>query len=118
MGASADLTVAIQLSMGDLISAYDLDLVEVADDNVLLRGSTYAIDFFVDRDGVNMVYVETTDRPAKAYNLFLYLRARRGDQLVFLKNMPCDYSCRLVGSLRWQFGAAFKNGGTRHSGGF
>ncbi|MGA7440502.1 MAG: hypothetical protein WBW32_20460 [Luteibacter sp.] len=72
--------------MGDLISIYALDLVEVSSNEVLLRSSTYTIDVVADRDGVSFIYFDTTLTPVKGYNIFLFLVGKRRDKLAFAKS--------------------------------
>ncbi len=67
--------------MASLIARYGLALVEVSDHEVLLKSATYAIDVTADRDGVSMVYFDTTAKPPKGYNVFLFLLHKRRNQL-------------------------------------
>lgn len=86
MSSNANLISIVRKDMGDLISAYALKLVEVSSNEVLLRSLTYTIDVIADRDGVSVIYFDTTQKPAKGYNVFLFLVNKRRDQLAFSKS--------------------------------
>lgn len=88
MNEVSSLAAIVRLCWANLISAYDLSVIEASTNNVLLKASTYAIDIMADRDDVNMIYLDTCEKPVKAYNLFLFLRGVRKDQLTFFAKEP------------------------------
>jgi len=88
MTIRAGLADAVVHHMGDLIAVYGLDVAVATENNVLLRGSTYAIDVIVDRDGVSFIYLDTTGRPMTGYNVFLFLQGKRRNRLEFLSEKP------------------------------
>ncbi|WP_373987858.1 hypothetical protein [Duganella sp. BuS-21] len=73
-------------NMADLISAYELHATEISENEVLLQSQTYFIDVIAEKDGVSMVYFDTSSKPANGYNVFLFLFSKRRSSLVFLKN--------------------------------
>jgi hypothetical protein len=80
--------------MGDLISNHALTLVEVSSNEVLLRSLAYTIDIVADRDGVSVIYFDTAQKPAKGYNVFLFLVNKRRDQLALsnIKQVTTSYT--------------------------
>jgi len=85
---NSDLKTLVQKNMSDLIVAHTLELIEVSENEVLLKSGTFAIDILADREGVNMMYFDTTQTPVNGYNIFLFLLNNRRDSLVFSKNEP------------------------------
>lgn len=88
MTIRAGLADAVVQHMGDLIVVYGLDVAVATENNVLLRGSEYAIDVIVDRDGVSFIYLDTMGRPMAGYNVFLFLQCKRRNRLEFLSEKP------------------------------
>lgn len=83
MSSEMRLHPLIQNTMSDLISAYRLTSTEVADDEVLLRSEGFSLDVFANRDGVNILYLDTKQKPVKGYNLYLFLLNKRRESLTF-----------------------------------
>lgn len=75
-------------NMYDVIQTYNLKLVEVSDNEVLLKATEYTIDIVAEKDGVSIIYFDTSSTPTKGYNIFLFLANRRRSSLVFSKNKP------------------------------
>ncbi len=84
MSESLNFKKIVEKVMGGVISTYSLALVEVSENEVLLKSMTYSIDVVADRDGVSLMYFDTAQKPAKGYNLFLFLVNKRRDALTFL----------------------------------
>ena len=74
--------------MGGVISTYSLALVEVSENEVLLKSMTYSIDVIANRDGVSLMYFDTTQKPVNGYNLFLFLVNKRREALTFSAAKP------------------------------
>ncbi len=71
-----------------MILAHGLTLIEVSENEVLLKSRDYAIDIIADKDGVSVIYFDTLSSPAKGYNVFLFLANKRRNSLVFSTNKP------------------------------
>jgi hypothetical protein len=97
-----NLKSLLTVAMGDLIDAYGLSVVELSDSEILLRARTFAIDVSIDREGVSAVYFDTRSRPAKGYNILLFLLNKRRDRLTFHENAPepAEYSKFIEGQLK------------------
>lgn len=92
MSASIGLDSIVEKEMGDMISAHSLDLVAIDGNEVLLKSLTYVMDVIADRDGVSVVYFDTTQMPAKGYNVFLFLANKRRERLAFANDRPITNS--------------------------
>ena len=88
MSDSVGFDSIVEKEMGDIISTHSLVLVAMGGNEVLLKSSSYVLDIVADRDGVSIVYFDTTQKPAKGYNVFLFLANKRREQLSFAKNKP------------------------------
>jgi hypothetical protein len=97
-----NLKLLVSSAMSDLIATYGLLLVELSDKEVLLKSNNFAIDVSIDREGVNAIYFDTRSKPAKGYNIPLFLMNKRRDSLTFDKDMPepVEYSVFIEGQLR------------------
>jgi hypothetical protein len=82
------LAAIVQQHMADLIEEYGLVAIEVDSDEVLLQSSSYVLDISADRDGVAIMYFDTSKRPLLGCNLFHFLAHHRRDQLVFAAKKP------------------------------
>lgn len=89
----------VKKHMGQLIATHALEFVSLSGSEALLRGEGYAIKVIAYRDGVSMVYFDTSRKPAKGYNLFLFLSNKRGALLTFSESesSPASYE-EFVGS--------------------
>jgi len=83
MSMALNLKSLVNKDMGDLIAKYALSIIEVRKEEVLLKASNFSIRVLADRDGVSMVYFDTTHRPVKGYNIFLFLMNKRRGSLTF-----------------------------------
>lgn len=81
-------------NMSDVINKHNLKLIEVSDNEVLLKSPEYAINIAAEKDGVSIIYFDTSSTPTKGYNIFLFLVNQRRSSLVFSKTKPCqkDYA--------------------------
>jgi hypothetical protein len=88
-------------AMGDLVAAHGLSLVELSENEVLLKAPSFTIDASADREGVSMVYFDTRSKPAKGYNILLFLLNKRRDRLSFNANAaePATYEEFIEGQL-------------------
>lgn len=98
-------------SMGAIIQAHGLALVSVSDDEVILKSGSYALDIFFDRDGVSVVYFDTTVSPAAGYNLLEFLVNRRPKLLApeeqeSSENYPSEFVKRRLDILSKHFQGA------------
>ena len=92
MNTKVNLKELVKNCMGDLIATNGLGVVEISDNEVLLKSNTYAIDVFADRDGVSLVYFDRLVKPVKGYNIFLFLINKRRNLLTFSAQKP-QVSC-------------------------
>lgn len=72
----------VRAYMENLMEKYQMILISISDEEVLLKTGNYTLDIFYDRDGVNIIYFDR--RSIKGYNIFLFLAKFRRDLLVFL----------------------------------
>ncbi len=75
------LASVVAQEMGDLIFAYSLELISVDDDEVLLRSTTYSLDVLADKNGVSIVYFDSSRASIVGYNLFRFLLGKRRQSL-------------------------------------
>lgn len=69
--------------MMDIIDTHRLVVVEPSNREVLLKASTYTLDIWADREGVNVVYFDKSSKPLLGYNLILFLLQNRRNLLTF-----------------------------------
>jgi hypothetical protein len=78
---SAALLNAVKSELASSLAEYGLTLARISTDRVLLRGSSYVLSFFVDREGVYLLYFDLATENRSGYNLYLFLFERRYRQL-------------------------------------
>jgi hypothetical protein len=83
MSLNFRLKELVESNLNDVIAAHGLKLLEVSENEVVLKSATYALDIIADRDGASIVYFDTSARPVRGYNVFLYLFKARRDALIF-----------------------------------
>lgn len=83
MSEETSFTDMVRSEMSDLISDYRLSLQNLDESNVFLKGTLYALRVSLDRDGVAVVYFDTSDKECAGYNVFLYLFNKRHSSLRF-----------------------------------
>lgn len=92
----------INKHMGDMIPTHNFRLIEVQENEVLLKSTDYLIDIIADKDGVSTVYFDTSSSPPKGYNIFLFLINKRRNSLDFptKKLQPQSYANFIESELR------------------
>lgn len=88
-----NLKSLVDKHMGGLIAKYALLVVRVSDEIVILKAHNFSIRVLSNRDGVSMVYFDTSRRPVKGYNIFLYLLNKRRGLLTFEAMKPEASTC-------------------------
>lgn len=82
------LISVVRQEMGDLISAYNWDLIEFNNKEIFLKALKYTIYIMADRDGVSYTYFDTEKNPIIGYNLVRFFVGKRRDQLQSSEKEP------------------------------
>lgn len=101
MAISLRLKDSVVSRLGDIVEKYKLELIEVDNNEVLLKTQAYVLDIFASRDGVSIVYFDRGETLPRGYNVFLFLFKARRDLLVFTgrKNDSNSYGEFIDGEL-------------------
>ncbi|MFC5459279.1 hypothetical protein [Massilia niabensis] len=84
----------VESNLGDVVEKYEMEIVELNANEVILKTRAYVLDVVADRDGVAIIYFDRDAVPLRGYNVFLYLLKARRELLLFVgeKPVPSTYT--------------------------
>lgn len=92
MSPARSLRFLIDRDMSDLIEKYGLSVVEIDEKEIFLLSTNFSIRVLADRNGVSMIYFDTTHKPINGYNILLFLINRRRNRLTISSAKSENYA--------------------------
>lgn len=88
MNSSSDISKYIRVYMADLLRQYNLSVIKISDQEVLLRCTAYCIYAHADMESVTLTYFDLMHEHVAGYDIYFFLLHKRYSLLKPLNPVP------------------------------